>query len=150
MTKDEDMGGSKPVVVGVDGSECSIAALRWAAEQARATHHPLRVVTTWQWPNLYGAVLALPPGIDLEHDAREVLENSLAKALGADGVEGVDVAVVEGHPSVVLVAESARAELLVVGTRGHGEFVGMLIGSVSEFLATHAGCPVVIVRCPQG
>jgi nucleotide-binding universal stress UspA family protein len=136
-----------PIVVGVDGSDCSKAALQWAAEQARITSHKLRAVTTWEWPSLYGDAVSWPADMNLEENAKDVLRESVEKVLGADGADGVEMVVLEGHPSVVLREESTRAELLVVGSRGHGEFVGMLIGSVSEFLATHAGCPVVIVRC---
>lgn len=141
-------GEGRPIVVGFDGSACSVAALRWAVQQARATGHPVRVVTTWQWPNLYGSVMILPPEMEPERDARQVLDEGVASVLGDAGDVDVSTEVVEGHPSVVLVEESSRAELLVVGSRGHGEIVGMLIGSVSEFLATHAHCPVVVVRCP--
>jgi nucleotide-binding universal stress UspA family protein len=135
-----------PIVVGVDGSDCSIAALRWAAEQARITSHKLRAVTTWEWPNLYGDAVIWPADMSLEESAKDILRESVEKVLGADGADGVEMVVLEGHPSVVLREESTRAELLVVGSRGHGEFVGILIGSVSEFLATHASCPLVIVR----
>ena len=142
---DED--AALPIVVGVDGSDCSINALRWAAEQARLTSRPLRAVITWEWPSLYGGPVVWRADMNIEDDAKQVLGECVGKVLGPEGADGVDLVVIEGHPSVVLRDESARAELLVVGCRGHGEFAGMLIGSVSEFLATHASCPVVIVRC---
>ena len=75
-----------------------------------------------------------------------ILEESVEKTLGPDTKESVTLAVVHGHPAPALLAESQRASLVVVGSRGHGEFAGMLLGSVSEYLATHAHCPVVIVR----
>lgn len=133
-------------MVGVDGSDCSIAALRWAAEQARLTRRPLRAIMTWEWPRVYGDPIVWPADMSFEADAVHVLRECTEKVLGPDGADDVDLEVLEGHPAVVLRDESARAELLVVGSRGHGEFTGMLIGSVSEFLAVHARCPVVIVR----
>jgi len=141
---DEEVG--RQIVVGLDGSECSLEALRWAAEQARLTRSPLRAVMTWEWPRTYGDPVVWPADVSFEDDARSVLHDSLEKVLGPEGADEVDAEVLEGHPSVVLRDESLRAALLVVGSRGHGEFAGMLIGSVSEFLATHSHCPVVIVR----
>jgi len=58
----------------------------------------------------------------------------------------MEIRVIDGHPAPVLVEASKGAELLVVGSRGHGEFVGMLIGSVSEYCAAHALCPVLVHR----
>jgi nucleotide-binding universal stress UspA family protein len=141
-----DESPALPIVVGVDGSECSLRALRWAAEQAQVTSSRLRAVMTWEWPNLYGDPIVWPEDVSIEGNARDVLRESVEKVLGADRADDVELAVLEGHPSVVLRDESARAVLLVVGSRGHGELAGMLLGSVSESLATHSRCPVVIVR----
>jgi nucleotide-binding universal stress UspA family protein len=140
-----DGDAALPIVVGVDGSECSLSALRWAAEQARLTGRPLHAVVAWEWPTLYGQAVVWPAELNIEDDARRVLCESVDKVLGPHGDQVVDV-VVEGNPSVVLRDQSSRAALVVVGSRGHGAVAGMLIGSVSEYLAIHAGCPVVIVR----
>ncbi len=147
-----DMGPSRsgadvgPIVVGVDGSEASIAALRWAANQAGRTGSPLVAVATWEFPKNYGEPVAWPGSADFEEDARKVLHESIDKALGESDAEGVISSVLQGPPIAVLEELSRSASLVVVGSRGHGELSGMLLGSVSEYLATHAHCPVVIVR----
>jgi nucleotide-binding universal stress UspA family protein len=138
-------GVSGAVVVGVDGSNSSIEALEWAVEQTHLTGRPLIAITTWEWPASYGADGWLGD-VDFEGDARKTLHDSIAKSLGDEGALGVTQKVIHGHPAQVFVDASKDASLLVVGSRGHGEFAGMLLGSVSEFLATHAKCPVVIVR----
>jgi nucleotide-binding universal stress UspA family protein len=135
-------------VVGLDGSRSSIDALRWAAGYASRSDATIEVVVVWDWyrnPGWYTPILA---GLDPERDAHYVLE----KALTDIEAEWPDVPVVrrvvQGHPSAVLTDASVGASLLVVGCRGHGEFTGMLIGSVSEYCATHAQCPVLVFREP--
>lgn len=134
------------VVVGVDGSATSKAALRWAAGQARATGSRLLAVTTWEMPALaYGSGLPYLGDLDLAGGGRRTLDAALAEA--ADAVEDLMVSsvVVEGPAGFVLLAEAAHAELLVVGTRGHGGVAGLLLGSVSEHCVAHSPCPVVVV-----
>lgn len=124
-----------PVVVGVDGSSSSKSALVWGARQARLTHVPLLIVTCWHFRTSYGW-----PG------PKVMLEEIVEEVLGSQpGVE-LRMSVQEGHPAPVLTEQSKSASLLVVGSRGRGEFAGMLLGSVSAFLTTHAHCPVVVVR----
>jgi nucleotide-binding universal stress UspA family protein len=133
------------IVVGVDGSAASRDALRWAARQAELTGASLEVVTSWSYPTTYGfPVIA---NVDWEQGARTVLDEALADELG-DAAERVVRRVVEGHPARVLAELAAGADLLVVGSRGHGGFAGLLLGSVSEHVVTHAPCPVVVVRHP--
>jgi len=84
--------------------------------------------------------------MDFAADAKSELEASIHDVLGRQPSIAVSALVVEGHPSLALVDASKSAALLVVGSRGHGEFTGMLLGSVSEFVSTHAHCPVVIIR----
>ena len=131
------------IVVGVDGSEESKKALRWAADQATLTHARLRVVTAWYVHVGYG----FPPmlAVSYEETARCVLERSLA-ILGRSPPCPVEAELKQGHPRQVLVDSSADADLLVVGSRGLGEFAGLLLGSVSEHCACRAKCTVVIVR----
>lgn len=145
MTK-EATTTTKPIVVGVDGSDSSKAALEWAAQQARITDAPLVAIVTWEWPTSYGAMVPWPENIDFEADARKMLEQSVDQVLGADYRGEVTQRVIHGHPAPALEDASRDAALLVVGCRGHGEFAGMLLGSVSKFMATHAHCPVVIIR----
>jgi len=134
------------IVVGVDGSESSRTALEWAAAQARLTGATLEVVMTWEYPANYGWVPVWPEGLDLGADAKKLLDDTIETVLGTKTGISIIATVAEGHPAPVLVERSRSASLIVVGSRGHGEFAGMLLGSVSEFLATHARCPVVIVH----
>ena len=134
------------IVVGVDGSEPSLDALRWAAHQAALTGVPLRVVMAWQLPVTYGYPVPYPDDFDPEADTERALAEAVTTALGANPVIEVHSEVVQGPPAPALLAASKGAGLLVVGSRGHGAFSGMLLGSVSEHCAHHAGCPVVIIR----
>ena len=134
------------IVVGVDGSESSIDALKWAANQARITDASLEVVTTWEYPNSFGWAPAWPPDWDPGGDATKALAKVLEEVLGTKPDIEVRQVVLEGHAAPALVQRAESADLLVVGSRGHGEFAGMLLGSVSEHCATHSPCPVVIIR----
>ncbi|BCY09468.1 universal stress protein [Actinoplanes sp. L3-i22] len=134
------------VVVGVDGSSSSTAALRWAAHQARITGGRLLAVMAWEVPVFYGWAPAYPYE-DLPATAGKVLGETVREALGV-GAPDVPVleSVVAGHPAQVLIEASGRAALLVVGSHGHGTFTGGLLGSVSQRCVHHAHCPVVVVR----
>ena len=145
-TTADDVESSRQIVVGIDGSDCSKAALAWAAHQAELTGSPLMAVSTWEWPTSYGAPIYWPENIDFEEDARNSLKQSVKEVLGSEDHPDVTQSVLNGHPAPILEDLSRSASLIVVGSRGHGEFAGMLLGSVSEFLATHAHCPIVIVR----
>lgn len=147
---DETRRKPEPVVVGVDGSTSSKAALVWAAGQAKRTGAHLIAVMTWEFPTSYGWPSPVPDDLELADDARSLLEESLDEVLGPDPDIETNVVVMEGHPARVLVELSKTASLVVVGSRGHGEFAGMLLGSVSEHLAAHAHCPVVVVRDGSG
>jgi len=134
------------VVVGVDGSPSSKAALRWALDQARLTKARLRAVIAWEVTPYTGwGVLAHE---DFGAAAGQLLSESVRETLGFD--PPLDVEVVEtvrpGHPAQVLIDESAHGALLVVGSRGHGGFAGTLLGSVSQLCVQHAHCPVLVVR----
>lgn len=133
------------IVVGVDTSASSKDALRWAAHQAELTGARLRVVMSWEIPSM-AFWAPLPEGLDLEKDAREALEQTVREVLGPDPAVDLSLVLAEGHPAPVLLEQAADADLLVLGSRGHGEFAGMLIGSVSEHCVAHAPCPVVVVR----
>lgn len=137
------------IVVGVDGSEGSLRALQWAAEEARVRAVGMLVVTCWQFPALVAAGPFQPPiaAEMLEEDARETLETTVERALGPE-VERDDVLaeVCEGPAPLRLVELSKHAAMVVVGSRGRGGFAGLVLGSVSQHLAGHARCPVVIVH----
>ena len=136
----------RKIVVGVDGSPSSKSALRWAVRQAQLTDSAVEAVTAWEYPEL----LAPPPaGFDPEELARRVLDSAIDEVVGAVPPVEVGRVVTERHPAQALVDASKGASLLAVGNRGHGEFVGVLIGSVSLHCVAHADCPVVILRSPE-
>ncbi len=134
------------IVVGVDGSASSLGALRWAAKQAELTDCALEAVTTWKWPETYGSALTVPTDYDPANDAQAVLDDALQSVRTAHPTLEIRTTLLEGHPAPALVEASREAELLVVGSRGHGEFAGMLLGSVSEHCVTNAHCPVLVFR----
>jgi nucleotide-binding universal stress UspA family protein len=137
------------IVVGVDGSEPSLEALRWAIEEARIRNCAIRAIYAWFMPTdgAYGFVAAeMFDRERLQQEANDALDVWVAQV----APESVDVQVerhaVEGRAAHVLIEAAERAELLVVGSRGRGGFTGLLLGSVSQQCAHHALCPVVILR----
>jgi nucleotide-binding universal stress UspA family protein len=146
------------IVVGVDHSEQAKKALRFALEEAKLRNAKLRVVHAWRYGTIGATATAGIDGFytpvvgadveDLREAAEQALEDTLREPLAdTDSVE-IERRVVEGPPASVLVNESRDADLLVVGSRGHGGFTELLLGSVSQQVSHHAACPVVIVR-PQ-
>jgi nucleotide-binding universal stress UspA family protein len=140
------------IVVGVDGSDGAREALLHALGEARLRGARLLAVTAWHMSTMAYAGGGLAPGIDpavFEESASATLDAQLS-ALG-DQADGIDIerVVRMGQPAQVLVEEARGADLLVVGSRGHGGFAGLLLGSVSHQCAMHALCPVVIVHQPS-
>lgn len=138
------------IVVGVDGSESSLSALEWAATEAKLRTARLRIVTAWHVPVVaYGAPGFVPVAPSLRESVREeaerVAEHAVERA-GEAGIEQVEHLVREGQAADVLTDAANGAGLLVVGSRGHGGFAALLLGSVSQQCAHHAPCPIVIVR----
>lgn len=142
-------GTSPHVIVGVDGSPESVEALGWAARYAAATGATITAVHAWHYPAA-GPVPAGRPPQAITDQVRQAMQETLDKALidvfGSSTPDNVDTKVAYGHPAMVLVTESEGADLLVVGSRGHGAFHGMLLGSVSIHCVSNATCPVVVVR----
>ncbi len=134
------------IVVGVDGSESSMAALRWAIRQARLTGSSVDAVTTWQVPSCYGLAPIADGGMDFAGEAKKILAEALDEVAGADSGMVIRPSVVEGHPADALVWTARGADLLVVGSRGHGGFAAALLGSVSHYCVQHASCPVLVIR----
>ncbi len=138
------------VLVGVDGSEGSRRALRFAADEAEAHGARLRVLGAYVVPAPpIGIGLVQPAGrgshawhADAERRTAETVE----AVLGGNPDLEVTTAVVEGPAARALIEESRTSDLVVVGTRGHGGFSGMLLGSVSRHVAAHAACPVAVVK----
>jgi len=134
------------IVVGVDGSESSLQALQWAVGLTDATGAKLEAVMAWEWPNVWGPTPTWPPDQDPAEETRKLLAQAVDSVLGPGSAQKVQQVVTEGHAASVLIAASEHADLLVVGSRGHGTFAGALLGSVSQHCVTHAVCPVVVVR----
>jgi nucleotide-binding universal stress UspA family protein len=136
------------IVVGVDGSRHSVEALRWGAYQASALGAGLEVVTAWEYPASFGWA-AVPSDWDPAKDMEKVLQDAVSEAFGDRLPSGLDLQVRQGGAARVLIEASQGATMLVVGSRGHGGFAGMLLGSVSANVAEHASCPVLIIHGDQ-
>jgi len=134
------------IVIGMDGSESSRRALHWAVAQAKVTGATLEAVMAWAPPFPWGRPPTLPTGPDPEEETRKRLAEEVDSVLGPHGALDVEEIVVRGQPAPALIAASKHADLLVVGSRGHGAFAGTLLGSVSRHCVTNATCPVVVVR----
>ena len=141
----------KQIVVGGDGSDSSKAALKWAYDEAAHHGASLVAVSTWHLPVLplgpgYGSMP--PEGYETqpERDARDVLEKLIGDLEPREPAVDVRISISKGNPAKVLIDMSQGADLMVVGSRGHGGFAGMLLGSVSQHVAAHAACPVVVLR----
>jgi nucleotide-binding universal stress UspA family protein len=131
------------IVVGVDGSDSSADAVRWAAAQAKLTGATLRAVASWRWPNY---VTRIPPGVDLAADTAQTLHDVVVAALADYPDVAVSEHVIEGPAGPALLTQAQDATLLVVGAHGRAAFPGMLLGSVAEYCVRNGPCPVVVVR----
>jgi nucleotide-binding universal stress UspA family protein len=136
---------SNRIVVGVDGSDSSKEALRWAARLAGPIGATVTAVVAWQVPSSYGYAY-MPDGWRPDGDAEKVLSETIDSVFGADRPADLQLLVKEGNAAQILVEESAHAQMIIVGSRGHGGFVGLLLGSVSASAAEHAQCPVLVVH----
>ncbi len=140
------------IVVGIDQSAQAKEALRFALEEAKLRHAKLRVVYAWQYGTIGMAGIdsfypAVGPDVsEVREAAEQALEQTLRESLPDTLSVEIERHVVEGPPAGVLVKESRDADLLVVGSRGPGGFTELLLGSVSQQVAHHAQCPVVIVH----
>lgn len=141
---------ARHVVVGVDGSEPSRQALRWARMLAAPTASTVEAVMAWtlhtEWGVMSAGMDGISPTTDPEADAKEVLIATVGEVFGDDRPAGMCLTVREGNPAEVLIEASRSALLLVVGSRGHGGFAGLLLGSVSAACTAHASCPVVVLH----
>lgn len=137
---------SAPIVVGVDGSASSLAALQKAADLAAALDTLLQIITCWSVPQFYAE------DIDLDSDAfkrdAQTRQNDAVTKILEDHQPRCEYQTIlrRGRTAPELIHASTNAQMLVLGTRGHGEFVQLLLGSVSLECITHAQCPVTIVR----
>ncbi|MDV8070858.1 universal stress protein, partial [Rhodococcus sp. IEGM 1366] len=139
-----------PVVVGYDGSAQSRDAVWWGAYDAVLRDAPLLLVTTMFTPTTYGAPIGMPTVYfdEQEASAKKRLTEATELARAAIGKRGLDIEVdyATDPPIPVLRQTSKTARMIVLGSRGHGEYTGGLMGSVSTSLAVHALCPVVVIR----
>lgn len=160
MSENEKSKRAPAVVVGVDGSAGSNEALRWALAEARLRKARLRPLHSWIYVHaLVPALVGYPytPGstepaladaaADAQQGAETILEKAMAELGSADDIE-VERVIVQGQAAQALINAVSEHDLLVVGSRGHGGFANLLLGSVSQQCAQHAPCPVVIVRAP--
>ncbi|MEV0532558.1 universal stress protein [Kitasatospora sp. NPDC050463] len=141
----ENGGRRQRIVVGIDGSAPSKAALRWAVGQAVLTGAVVHAVAAWEYPSVYGWVV---PMLDdgFERAARRTLTAEVDEVVGRDRPVEIEESLVLGHAAEVLLELAEGADLLVLGSRGRGTFSRALLGSVSARCAVHGSCPVVIVR----
>jgi nucleotide-binding universal stress UspA family protein len=138
-----------PIVVGVDGSQSSLDAVRLAVRMAGERRRPLRAVHAFIWPLMHvplGPAAGAPAEGGLRHDAERVIATAVDLARLVDPNVEVVGAVVDGAASAVLLTEARDAALVVLGDRGLGGFTGLLVGSIAVQLAAHAACPVLVVR----
>ncbi|KAB1946243.1 universal stress protein [Micromonospora sp. ALFpr18c] len=139
------------ILVGYDGSTDASTALNWALEEARHSGQPVRLAYVFEWLTVAGWVgPGVAPGVWPDDTARRQVEDLVRKAAGdaAAANPGLTVTgeVYDGPPALVLQERSAEAGMLVLGSRGHGGFGGLLAGSTAVAVAAHAHCPVVVVR----
>ena len=120
-------------------------ALEWAVVRLNTRSPTSRSSRRGRWPTSFGWSF-IPDGYDPARDLATTLEPIIASLKRTHPDVVIVSKIVEGHPAPVLIHESVGADLLVVGSRGHGEFVGMLIGSTSEHCVANAACPVVVIR----
>lgn len=144
MNKLSTLPEPRAMVVGVDGSTSSIAALELAAQLIPLAGDIIRAVTVWHYSVAFGTFTP----VDWHPDelAEAALDRALAAAFQDKPPCPIERRVLQGSPAQVLIDESTRASMIVVGSRGHGGFAGLLLGSVSSAVAERAACPVVIAR----
>jgi nucleotide-binding universal stress UspA family protein len=136
------------IVVGVDGSEPSIEALRQAQRLATPLGAKVLANAYWDYPQVYAGYVMV--GIEgFEERAAQILDEAVRTAFGDETPSNVVTNLVRGHPRDALIEATRDADLVVVGRRGHGGFGGLLLGSVSSALVAHAHCPVLVVHTPD-
>lgn len=137
---------SRGIVVGVDGSPLSVEALRWAARVEPVVGGPITAAAVWQYPVAGAGSSYARLDWDAEADARALLETALEDAYGDARPAGLTTLVASGPAAHTLIDNSRNAKLLIVGSRGIGGFMGLLLGSVSAACAEHAHCPVLVLH----
>jgi nucleotide-binding universal stress UspA family protein len=134
---------SYKIVVGVDGSPHSLAALRWSLDQAEGRQGQVTVLFAWQVP-----FVSIPGAFDraeLEEAYRQFLIKTVSDVVPSPKVP-LDTVLAEGDATEALVEASKDAEMLVLGIRGRSPVAGLMLGSVSQSCAAHSSCPVVLIK----
>lgn len=134
-----------PVIAAVDGSDSSIVALRKAAEYAATLQAELLTITCWKAPDFYTGTIAGDAEI-FRTEAAQQQEAAIERAFPGGCPVTATRRLTHSRPAPALIAASEHAQLLVLGTRGHGEFAALILGSVSLECITYAHCPVLTVR----
>lgn len=134
------------IIVGIDGSESSVKALKHASRLAAALGAPLEAVAVWQMSHSIYDFYQSQSGWTPEQDIEKLLTDAADSAFGETRPPDFTMTVLQGVPTRTLIRYSAEAEMLVLGSRGHGGFTGLLLGSVSTACVAHATCPVLIVH----
>ena len=154
MSERSPQAADHRIAVGVDGSPSARAALAWAAGQAELTGATVEAVIAWRYPAVVCGGPFAPFGVLMDADfvgaAATVLSTAISQAVDPASPVKVSSTVREGNPAQILIEAADGADLLVVGSRGHGGFAEALLGSVGQQCVQHARCPVVIVRGPVG
>ncbi|WP_258802313.1 universal stress protein [Pseudarthrobacter sp. NS4] len=136
------------IVVGVDGSEASVEALRQAQRLAVPLGAKVLATAYWDYPQVY-AGYPMVGREGFEERAAMTLDEAVKTAFGSETPSNVITSLVRGQPRESLIEASSEADMLVVGRRGHGGFGGLLLGSVSSALVAHGHCPVLVVHTPE-
>ncbi|WP_174535373.1 universal stress protein [Micromonospora chalcea] len=145
---------SDEILVGYDGSADAAVALNWALDEAGRSGRPVRLAYVFEWLTVTGWIgPGVAPGVWPDEAARRQVEELVRKAAADAAADrpGLTVhgEVFDGPPALVLQERSAEAGMLVLGSRGHGGFGGLLAGSTAVSVTAHAHCPVVVVRDGQ-
>ncbi len=138
----ENNSNTPRILVGVDGSGSSIDALHAAARIATAMNARIQAIIAWEYPAMFFPVPSWSPG----NDAKVILSAAIKQAFGDEPPADLDSKVLCGYAATVLIEQSQFADMLVLGSRGHGGFAGLLLGSVSAACAQHSHCPVLITH----
>jgi len=143
-----------PVVLGIDGSPADEAVLRWGIEQARSRNVALRLVSAYLWALYYPWEIAykdvqVPELAEAHREADGLLRRTSKRVAAAHPDLDLQVAALEGSPVEILLEESHRAAMMVLGSRQRATLGSVLLGSVAATVSARAGCPVVVIRGPE-
>lgn len=136
------------IVCGIDGSAAGQRAMEWAVDEAERRGCRLRVVTVWAWDGLESGSSISSPA-EARRRAADIPNDSLDTVVGRSLELAVERQVLEGRPSEQLCGAALDADLIVLGSHGHGSFHDALVGSTSMHVIRHAPCPVVLLPDPR-